>query len=68
MGERVEKSGLQVDAALAAFIDSEILAPLGRDAPAFWAGFPPKQPCATTRAGFDRPPPTGRTFVTDETD
>ena len=39
MSERVEKSGLQVDAALAAFIEAEILAPLGRDAGAFWAGF-----------------------------
>ena len=37
--ERVEKSGLQVDAALAAFIEGEILAPLGRDAAAFWTGF-----------------------------
>ena len=37
--ERVEKSGLQVDAAMATFIEREILAPLGRDAPAFWAGF-----------------------------
>ena len=38
MGKRVEKSGLQVDAALAAFLESEVLAPLGRDAAAFWAG------------------------------
>jgi len=39
MSNRVEKSGLQVDAALAAFIESEVLAPLGRDADAFWQGF-----------------------------
>ena len=39
MSDRVEKSGLQVDAALATFIDSEVLAPLGKDAAAFWAGF-----------------------------
>ncbi len=38
-GERVEKNGLQVDAELAAFIESEILATLGRDIDAFWAGF-----------------------------
>ena len=39
MSERVEKSGLQVDAALAAFLEGEVLAPLGCDATAFWAGF-----------------------------
>ena len=39
MNERVEKSGLQVDAALAAFIDTEVLAPQGKDSAAFWAGF-----------------------------
>ena len=39
MSERVERSGLQVDAALAAFLESEVLQPLGRDAAAFWAGF-----------------------------
>jgi len=39
VSERVEKSGLQVDAALAAFVESEILAPLVRDAGAFWSGF-----------------------------
>ena len=37
--ERVDRNGLQVDAALAAFIEGEILAPLGRDAAAFWSGF-----------------------------
>ena len=39
MSERVEKAGLKVDAALAAFVESEVLAPLGKDAAAFWAGF-----------------------------
>ena len=39
MRDRVEKSGLQVDAALAAFIAGEVLAPQGKDAAAFWAGF-----------------------------
>jgi malate synthase len=37
--ERVDKSGLQVDAALASFIEGELLGPLGRDAAAFWSGF-----------------------------
>jgi malate synthase len=37
--QRVNKSGLQVDAGLAAFIEEEIVAPLGRDAEAFWSGF-----------------------------
>src|ERR1700712_5553949 len=39
MDERVERSGLKVDAALAGFIDNEVLAPLGRDPAQFWAGF-----------------------------
>ena len=39
MSERVEKSGLQVDAALAAFVDGEVVAPLGIEPAAFWAGF-----------------------------
>ncbi len=39
MRDRVEKSGLQVDAALAAFIEGEVLAPQGKDSAAFWAGF-----------------------------
>ena len=39
MSERVEKSGLQVDAALADFVEREVLAPLGRDVGAFWSGF-----------------------------
>ena len=39
MTQRVERSGLQVDAALAQFIDGDVLAPLGMDAGAFWQGF-----------------------------
>ena len=39
MSERVEKSGLQVDAALAAFIDGDVIAPLGIEPAAFWSGF-----------------------------
>ncbi|NOU02244.1 MAG: malate synthase G [Novosphingobium sp.] len=39
MGDRVEKSGLRIDAALATFIEQEVLAPLGTDAAAFWSGF-----------------------------
>ena len=39
MSDRVEKSGLHVDTALAAFVESEVLAPLGKDAAAFWQGF-----------------------------
>ena len=38
MSDRTQKSGLQVDVALAAFIEGEVLAPLGKDAGAFWAG------------------------------
>ena len=38
MRERVEKSGLQVDAALAAFVDGQVSAPLGIEPAAFWAG------------------------------
>ena len=39
MNERVARSGLRVDAALASFVDGEVLGPLGLDATAFWAGF-----------------------------
>ncbi len=34
----LEIAGLKVDAALAAFIENEVLAPLGRDVPKFWQG------------------------------
>ncbi len=39
MSERVDRSGLQVDAALADFIESEVLTPLERDPGEFWEGF-----------------------------
>jgi malate synthase len=39
MSNRVERSGLKVDAALAAFIENEVVAPLGHDVAQFWAGF-----------------------------
>ena len=39
MSDYVERSGLKVDAALAAFAEDKVLAPLGRDAAAFWQGF-----------------------------
>jgi malate synthase len=39
VSERVECSGLKVDAALAEFLESEVLAPLDRDSATFWAGF-----------------------------
>lgn len=39
MNERVQCAGLQVDAALADFVEREVLAPLGIGADAFWGGF-----------------------------
>ena len=39
MSDRVELAGLMVDARLAAFVGNEVLAPLGIDPAAFWAGF-----------------------------
>ncbi len=39
MNERIERSGLKVDASLATFIDDSVIAPLGLDASAFWQGF-----------------------------
>ncbi len=39
MVDRVEKAGLQVETALAQFVESDVLAPLGMDARAFWQGF-----------------------------
>jgi len=39
MTDRIEKSGLKVDARLAAFVDGQVLAPLGQDPAAFWDGF-----------------------------
>ena len=37
--DRVERSGLNIDAKLADFIDNEVLAPLGQDAAKFWQDF-----------------------------
>jgi len=39
VSERVERGGLKVDAALAELLEADVLAPLGRDIGAFWAGF-----------------------------
>ena len=39
MTDRIERYGMQVDAALAGFVEEDILAPLGRDAEGFWSGF-----------------------------
>lgn len=39
MSNRVERAGLQIDAALTDFIETQVLAPRERDIPAFWAGF-----------------------------
>ncbi|QVM85683.1 malate synthase G [Novosphingobium decolorationis] len=39
MTKRIERCGLRVDAALAQFIENEVLPPIGQDADAFWSGF-----------------------------
>ncbi|GGC00413.1 malate synthase G [Novosphingobium endophyticum] len=39
MTDRVERSGLRVDAGLAKFVEEQVLAPIGQDVAAFWAGF-----------------------------
>ena len=39
MTEFVTRAGIEVDPQLAAFIETEVLGPLGRDADAFWTGF-----------------------------
>jgi malate synthase len=39
MTQMTTRAGLQVDAGLAAFLESEVLAPLGREPQAFWQGF-----------------------------
>jgi malate synthase len=39
MAGMIERAGLQVDAALAAFVEGEVLAPLGLAAGDFWSGF-----------------------------
>ena len=59
MSDRVEKSRLQVDTALAAFIEQDVLAPLRKDAAAFWAGF---------AAMLDRFVPAGRALLAKRDD
>ncbi|MEO9462533.1 MAG: malate synthase G [Marinomonas sp.] len=39
MSDIVNRAGLNVDNALATFIETEVLTPLGRDVDAFWTGF-----------------------------
>ncbi|WP_091741559.1 malate synthase G [Phenylobacterium immobile] len=39
MTDRIDKAGLQVDAALAKFVDQDVLPGLGMDPAAFWSGF-----------------------------
>ena len=39
MDELVIRSGLSVDARLAAFVEGQVLAPLKRDVATFWQGF-----------------------------
>ncbi len=39
MSDYVDKSGLQIESALAWFVERDVLAPLGKDAAAFWQGF-----------------------------
>ena len=39
MTDTIQRSGLKVDSRLAAFLEAEVLAPLGRDPAAFWSGF-----------------------------
>ena len=39
MTDMITRAGLAIDSRLAAFLDREVLGPLGRDAEAFWQGF-----------------------------
>ncbi|MDA0915139.1 MAG: malate synthase G [Proteobacteria bacterium] len=39
MSEFVNRAGIRIDPRLAAFLETEVLTPLGRDAGAFWQGF-----------------------------
>jgi malate synthase len=39
MTKRVDRSGMQVDAGLAHFVETEVLGPIGQEPDAFWAGF-----------------------------
>ena len=49
MTETIERSGLTVDSALGAFLESEVLAPLARDPAAFWSGFAALLDCFVPR-------------------
>ncbi|WP_375290635.1 malate synthase G [Qipengyuania sp.] len=39
MTDHIQKAGIAVDPALASFLEDQVLAPLGKDADAFWQGF-----------------------------
>jgi malate synthase len=39
MTDMITRAGIAIDSRLAAFLDAEVLAPLGRDPAAFWQGF-----------------------------
>ncbi|MFN7158768.1 MAG: malate synthase G, partial [Erythrobacter cryptus] len=39
MTEMTTRAGLAIDSRLAAFLETEVLGPLGRDVGAFWQGF-----------------------------
>jgi malate synthase len=39
MSDYTNRAGLQVDQALAGFVERDVLAPLGKDADTFWSGF-----------------------------
>ncbi len=39
MTQMIERAGVRIDNRLATFLETEVLAPLGRDAGAFWQGF-----------------------------
>ncbi|QSR18082.1 malate synthase G [Novosphingobium sp. KA1] len=39
MTDMLERSGLRIDAALARFVEEQVLPPVGLDAAAFWSGF-----------------------------
>ncbi len=39
MNTKTDRAGIQIDAKLAEFLESEVLSPLGRDVEAFWSGF-----------------------------
>ncbi|NVE93566.1 malate synthase G [Altererythrobacter lutimaris] len=39
MSTKIDRAGIQIDAPLAEFLETEVLTPLGRDVSAFWTGF-----------------------------